>query len=121
MNTFPTDQIPEVLAFYMHQFSDGMPQQLTDAQLNSFIEDVEGNDRDEGGGIKIKHKGSLKSIGYSSKLSDKDRGKVLVKAVKEYGHGETVKKINALCVLNKNKPIGEVYRRDMMILEKMRK
>jgi len=67
--------------------------------------------------IKITHKGSLKKFGYSSKSSEKDRHKSLLEAIKEYGKDEVIKKVNALAVLNKNKPIGNIFQNDLKFIQ----
>ena len=70
--------------------------------------------------IKIKNPGSLKAFGYSSKLPAKERKFALKRAVKEYGYPETMRKINAAYVLNKNKPVGGIFESDKNWLEKLR-
>ena len=63
-------------------------------------------------------KGSLTKFGYSSKLSAEERHTALNKAVKEYGKGTVVKKVNAVAVLSKAKPSGKVFRADVNWLKK---
>ena len=70
--------------------------------------------------IKIKNTGSLKKLGYSSKLPAKERRKSLTLAVHIYGYPETMRKINAAYVLNKNKPVGRIFESDKNWLEKLR-
>ena len=50
-----------------------------------------------------KHKGCLKKLGYSSRDVPEVRHKSLRRAVQQYGKGNVVKKLNAICVLNKNR------------------
>ena len=82
-------------------------------------EDDEGNDgsgmrrrRKPKVDIKIKNTGSLKKLGYSSKLPENMRRQALYLAVHIYGYPETMRKINAAYVLNKNKPVGRIFESD---------
>lgn len=55
------------------------------------------------GRIIIKRKGDLTGLGYSTKKSASSRRKSLTRAKNRYGYGSVVKKVNALCILNKNR------------------
>ena len=48
-------------------------------------------------------RGALRDIGYNVNLSEKERQKVLDKAVKQYGGLSVFRKLNALYTLNKNR------------------
>jgi hypothetical protein len=54
--------------------------------------------------ISPKHKGQLQKFGYSSNDPVEVRHKALRKAVKYYGRGNVVKKLNAICIFNKRNP-----------------
>lgn len=72
--------------------------------------------------IQINHPGSLRSCGYASKDSAEDRHAALNRAVKRFGLGETIKKINALVVLNKSRPnLHRIYKSDLSYLESKKK
>jgi ribosomal protein L14 len=47
-------------------------------------------------------KGSLTKYGYSSNSSLQERKLALSKAIKAYGSTTVIRKLNAVCVLNKN-------------------
>ena len=63
--------------------------------------------------IAIKKQGSLTSLGYHSKDPMQKRHVALDKAVDKYGEGTVAKKLNAISVLNKNKPIGKTFLKDL--------
>jgi len=48
-------------------------------------------------------RGALRDVGYSADLPEKERQKILDKAVKQYGGLSTFRKLNALYTLNKNR------------------
>lgn len=69
--------------------------------------------------ISIEKTGSLSKLGYSTKNTTLDaRRTALKKAVKKYGYNYTMKKINALAILNKNKPVGPKFNSDKNWLKK---
>lgn len=70
--------------------------------------------------IKIKHKGSLTSLGYSTKEPSTERHKALNKAVKKYGEGEVVKKLNAVAILTKNTnpKVSKTFKADIKYVKK---
>lgn len=51
--------------------------------------------------IPVTHKGSLSKYGYSLKKSKTSRHRALTKAIRAYGPGEVVKKVNVLSIYNK--------------------
>lgn len=51
-------------------------------------------------------KGTLGKFGYSLEKTTSQRAKSLSRAVKKYGSGVVIKKLNAVCVLTKNKSPG---------------
>jgi len=59
-------------------------------------------------------KGQLSELGYRSSDYAEDRHKALRKAVKKYGAGVVVLKLNAICILNKNRApsSSEIFCRD---------
>lgn len=67
----------------------------------------------------IKHKGSLGIFGYKNigKLSADQRHAALAKALSSIGKGELDRKLTAIAVLNKHKPIGKVMRADLHWVE----
>ena len=62
-------------------------------------EETEGKKRPSAG---IKHAGSLIQDGYRVEEGQDRRRTALNKAVHHYGYAETVEKVNALAVMNKN-------------------
>jgi hypothetical protein len=54
--------------------------------------------------ISPKRKGQLQKFGYSSHDPVEVRHKALRKAVKYYGRGNVVKKLNVICIFNKRNP-----------------
>ncbi|MGQ4834530.1 MAG: hypothetical protein ACP6IS_11635 [Candidatus Asgardarchaeia archaeon] len=71
-------------------------------------------------GIKIKRPGSLKKIGYDPDHSKHARHIALGKAVKRYGYGTTVRKLNAIRVLTKrrDRKHSRIYEQDLKWLQK---
>jgi hypothetical protein len=65
-------------------------------------------------------KGSLTKYGYSSRDSTEDRHKALKKAAKVYGPEKLVLKLNAVCVLNKNRAptLSKIFCRDKKWVQK---
>ena len=55
--------------------------------------------------IEIENEGSLTSVGYRMVENASKREKALARAVKKYGYGTTMRKVNALYVLNKKRPL----------------
>ena len=68
--------------------------------------------------VRLPHpaKGTLKKYGYSTKLSADERHKSLNRAVGHNGYVPTVRLVNELAILNKNKPAGQVLERDKKYL-----
>lgn len=64
-------------------------------------------------------RGTLSKFGYSLYGSDSSRHRALDKAVKEYGPGTVIKKLNAVAVLNKNNhpAASNVYRFDIHYIQ----
>jgi hypothetical protein len=69
--------------------------------------------------IPITHKGSLAKYGYSLKKSKLARHRALSKAVRVYGPGETIKKVNVLSIYNKkhHKKAAEKAHSDVKYVE----
>ena len=66
--------------------------------------------------------GMLTKLGYHLKDKVESREKALKKAVKKYGPGKVVKKINYVRILSKsNKTKYNKYTRDMKFVQKMEK
>ena len=59
-------------------------------------------------------RGALRDVGYNINLSEKERQRILDKAVKEYGGLSTFRKLNALYTLNKNRnpSLARKFRKD---------
>ncbi len=57
-------------------------------------------------------KGTLRSQGYDTKESASDRHAALRRAVRKYGYRTVMGKVNAVYVLNRNKPVGRVFESD---------
>lgn len=57
-------------------------------------------------------KGELTSLGYHASLSIGERHNALLRAVDKYGLDDVIWKLNAVAVLNKNKPVGKIFRED---------
>jgi hypothetical protein len=70
--------------------------------------------------IPVSHTGTLTSLGYSMYDSQKKRHKALKKALKIYGYGLLMKKINLLYIYNKNKnpKIASIAQSDKLWLMK---
>lgn len=66
-------------------------------------------------------KGTLGKYGYKNvrSLSPEKRKRALRKAVKSLGKEKVIKKVNAVAVLNKNKPVGRIFRSDVNNLKKI--
>ena len=73
--------------------------------------------------IKLDDKDYLKKFGYSTKLGKKERHKVLLKAVAQYGYSSVLKRLVALRTLTKNtQPIkSNKYNNDIIGLQKWKK
>ena len=56
--------------------------------------------------------GTLTDLGYKTTSSAASRHAALDKAVRKYGKGTVVKKLNAVSILNKHRPVGEIFARD---------
>lgn len=67
--------------------------------------------------ITIEHKGSLSKYGYHADKSDMARHRALNVAVKTVGYDTTMRKVNAIAVLNKNNKYGEIYESDKKYLK----
>jgi len=67
--------------------------------------------------IVIKHPGSLLDLGYSSKENTEKRHEALERCIEKYGIVETIRKVNAIAVLNKNRPVGKIFEKDLKYLE----
>ena len=57
--------------------------------------------------------------GYSSKDSDVTRHEALTKAYKAYGGKTLIQKLNALAVLNRNRPLCKIFRADTKWVSEM--
>ena len=57
-------------------------------------------------------KGTLTQYGYHTDLSEKDRHIALRRALTHIKPLSVYRKLNALYVLNKNRPLGSLYRED---------
>lgn len=70
--------------------------------------------------IKIRRPGSLKKLGYDPDYSRHARHIALGKAVRKYGYGTTVRKLNAVRVLTKrkDKKHSRIYEQDLKWLQK---
>ena len=72
--------------------------------------------------IVIKNKGFLRSYGYSSKSPDRTRHIALKNAIlnSPEGYNGVMKKLNSVCVLNKNrnKEFSEIARQDKEYIKK---
>ena len=67
--------------------------------------------------IRVTHQGSL--LGYKLNQKQAERRLHLMHAIKKYGYGETMKKLNALFVFNtKNPTKASKIERDKMFLER---
>lgn len=64
-------------------------------------------------------KGKLTTYGYSANAADSSRRASLIKAMKAYGERDVIAKLNALYVLNKNRPLAQVYLKDREFASKM--
>jgi len=62
--------------------------------------------------IFVLEKGTLTQYGYHANLPIKDRHFALLKALRHIKPLSVYRKLNALYILNKNKPLGILYRRD---------
>lgn len=64
-------------------------------------------------------KGLLTSLGYSTKESATLRHIALNKAIKQYGQGNIVNKLNAVSTLTKNTnpKVSETFKRDMKYVQ----
>lgn len=62
--------------------------------------------------------GTLRSQGYDTKESASDRHAALRRAVRKYGYRTVMGKVNAVYVLNRNKPVGRVFESDKNWLKK---
>jgi hypothetical protein len=71
--------------------------------------------------IRILTKGALSKFGYHLSDSKKKRHDALKKAVKEYGAGSVIKKLNAVRTLTKNTAPknSERYGRDIRFVQKL--
>ena len=68
--------------------------------------------------IQIKKTGSFSKLGYKSSNKMSERQTSLRKAVKLYGYNYTMKKLNAICTLNKNREAGKNICKDKTWLKK---
>ena len=57
-------------------------------------------------------KGTLTRYGYHANLSEKDRHTALKRALRNLEPLSVYRKMMALYILNKNKPLGALYRKD---------
>ena len=70
--------------------------------------------------IKITHAGSLENVGYNLGEGEQRRHEALRKAVKKYGAGEVVKKLNALRTFMKPHPhYHKMVTEDMNYVQRM--
>ena len=62
--------------------------------------------------------GTLRSQGYDTKESATLRHEALRRAVNTYGYRTVMGKVNAVYVLNRNKPVGKVFEADKAWLKR---
>lgn len=60
----------------------------------------------------VLEKGTLTQYGYHANISTKNRHFALLKALRHLKPLSVYRKLNALYILNKNKPLGMLYKRD---------
>ena len=65
-------------------------------------------------------KGSLTKYGYSAKNNSTERHTAIKKAIKAYGYGEVIKKLNAVKLLSKNTnpKNSKIYASDIIYIQK---
>lgn len=58
------------------------------------------------------HKGTLRQFGYSTAASPRKRQQAIRQAIREYGPTSVFRKLNAVWVLNRHRPVGRIFAQD---------